>query len=368
MRHIERFAICAILSLLCRGAGADSTGDAVEPLDRPADALARLQKVLPPRFQEYESKRYVIVSDAGVIRAREQLERLDRVYHEFDRFARRLELPRRPLEHKLVCVLFKERAEYRAFAQREDQVHADWVAGYYAPQHDWIVFYDVQSNPSVTEAKERISDLRRQQRELDRAYARVKATGTHKQRRAASEQRIERQRMIDEERARIETFASRVSITTTVHEAIHQLLFHTGVQDRSVHYPLWLSEGMATAFETEHINHAFGPAFQFEPRQAAFRERLKSDDLLPVRDLATLMELKNADEATRQIVYDQSYALITWLCRARPKELRAYLARCGELGSEPTTDELLAAFTDSFGSPEQLERRWLREEHAVVWP
>ena len=57
--------------------------------------------------------------------------------------------------------------QYRNFAARQDGVNSSWIAGYYSPQNDRIVFYNVQSNPSVEDARSRLEGMRDRAAEIE---------------------------------------------------------------------------------------------------------------------------------------------------------------------------------------------------------
>jgi hypothetical protein len=159
-----------------------------------------------------------------------------------------------------------------------------------------------------------------------------------------------------EREQRLNQLARQQTISVTVHEAIHQLMFHTHVQVPRVQQPLWLSEGLATTFETDAPKSPFGPAREYEPRRQRFWNLLDNDQLLPLRDLLLSRTSGNA-------VYSQCYALVTWMCRYRRRELRNYLRR---LNAQPpgtvSAETQLAIFKESFGDIERLEKRWLQFE------
>ena len=139
--------------------------------------------------------------------------------------------------------------------------------------------------------------------------------------------------MLQTETSRVDTFEHRVNVATTVHEAIHQLMFHTGLQTARVQYPLWISEGLATAFETDRTDVAFGPRHESTPRREVFERLLRDNRLLVLATLVTLTEIPTPDPALHrsaaddlvQTIYHQSYALVTWLCQRRPSGMRRYI-------------------------------------------
>ncbi len=311
-----------------------------QPLGRPAASSGSLdsdsvayrttRRLLPEWFVDYETKRFIVLSDASPQWTRAQCELLERTYHQFHRFTRRIDVEPKPLRHKLVCVLFEEHQDYQIFARAHDGVTAEWISGYYSPKADRVVFYNIETNPAFSAATSASSGSGR-------------GSGV-----AAN---------------RIAEDYAKAAIATTVHEAIHQLAFHTRVQSPHVENPLWISEGLATSFETDRTGEAFGPERTYEPRRQQFRRLLDQDKLVPLRELVTWTHMPDDDDDTITAVYHESYALVTWMSRYRRDELRNYLnAMSSEPAGRPTPQRHLRIFEDAFGDVDRLERVWLRHE------
>jgi len=296
-----------------------------------SDVYRRTRKLLPERFCEYETRRFVVISDGRPAWTRQQAQLLERTYHQFHRFTRRIGVEPHPLRYKLVCVLFQEYDDYRQFARNHDEVSADWISGYYSPKHDRIVFYNIETNPEY-------------------AWARPDED-------ARSRSAVARGRLSEEFEA--------AAAATTIHEAIHQLTFHTKVQSARIQNPLWISEGLATAFETDRPDAAFGPDREYAVRREQFEEILADGDLIPLRKLVTYTEMPNDEDATIAAVYHESYALVTWMSRFRSSELRDYLERLRrEPSGRPSAKRHLQIFEQAFGDVDRLDRAWQRHERA----
>jgi hypothetical protein len=333
------------------------------PLKMESTVYRHARNLLPPRFIKTETRRFVVLSDADAHWTQTQIERVERAHHQFMRLSNRLGLTPLPLQHKLVCVLFGRQEDYIKFAGEQDGVTDKWIAGYYSPRHDWIVFYDIRSNTDVKNAS---AKLERMEHDLGTWMVRAQRAEHLGQDETAEAMRdalcryhqhfaVEKQKLAD--------FTERAAIATTVHEAIHHLMFHSRIQLRTVEYPLWISEGMATAFETDMPNAAFGPDHEFKPRRDEFVRLFKDDKLIPLRDLVTLTAMPNAEKDTISALYHGSYALVTWMCRFRADELRRYYnAMQREQSGRSTPERHLAMFESIFGDIDRLERAWIRHE------
>ena len=284
----------------------------LRPLNVDSNSYRAARELLPRRFREFETRHYVILSDTGRRRARERGDLLERTHGQFLRYAGRLELRPLPLRNKLVCVLFRKRSDFAAFARENDGVAATWCLGYYSPQHDRAVFFDVESERGADE------------------------------------------------------FAEARAVAATVHEAVHQLHYHTRIQKTTVQYPFWSGEGLATAFETSSPDEQFGPEYDFRPRRERFVRLLEADRLIPLQLFVGLDQMPDGRRETVHTVYNQSYALASWLARERPGELRAYLfAMLKEPPGQPTSQRHLALFEQAFGDVDAVEEAWLRRETSL---
>ncbi len=340
-----------------------SYAEAPVDLSTDSDAYRTARRNLPDRFVAFETGHYVVLSDAGSSWTTDQGELLERAFHQFHRFCGRMGLSPAPLRHKLVAVAFEDRADYRQFAHVFDQVENPDLSGYYSPRDDRVVFYNVETNPSVTEARSKLDQMQAEIRLLDARVHQAARSGQTDEAQALRDMHAQYRRHVALQRDRIDAFSSQTSIATNVHEAVHQLMFHTGLQSAQVRYPLWISEGLATAFETDAPRGAFGPDHVYPPRREQFEELLDEQSLLPLRSLLTIVDLQSAGTDLTRVVYHQSYALVTWMSRFRQTELRCYLEAMRQEPAGPVDpDRTLDLFEACFGDIGQLERAWLAAE------
>jgi len=332
-----------------------------EPDARPAGpqaderAVAETLRLLGPGFTRHETRHFVVLSDTDLSWTRVRATLLERTRDQYFRVARQLAVPVVEHEHKLVCVLFDDPGRYAAFARAQDGLAAGWVAGYYATAANRVVFYNDENAPGLRRALERLEEYEaeaearrvraREAEGADRAFAR---------RLLASADDLERR--IDEERARLSDHAGDVAIAKTVHEAVHLLAFNTGLQSPDRDYPFWLSEGLAASFETVTPNAAFGPAHPSATRDARLADR--SADWMPLADLVARTSAPAEDADVAEAMYDQSYALFTYLYRYERDALGDYIRAFGDLAPGPVpARRQLELFERHFGDPRRLDRR-----------
>ncbi len=332
-------------------------------LSADSDAYRAARNLLPQRFIDLQTTRFVVISDANRDWTRHQAELLERTYHQFERFTRRLQLRRMPLRHKLVCVLFERRDDYQRFAKGHDSVTADWITGYYSPKQDRVVFYNLQSSTVTTRTRGTVEPTTAQMLALDRHDAPARPLSQPTETEIIRPTRRRDRRPADSAPSRINDRSVKAATATTVHEAIHQLAFHTRVESPWIQNPLWISEGLATAFETDRPNEAFGPDHDYAPRREQFQKLMRNDQLLALRELVKYTRMPDDSDKTVKTIYHQSYALVTWMNRFRKTQLRAYLkALRSEPPGRPTADRHLELFELAFGDVDRLERAWLRYE------
>jgi hypothetical protein len=334
------------------------------PLPRDSTTRDSARLALDRRFIEYESKRFVIFSDAQPALAQARLDLLERTHHQVQRFASRLSLRPLPLEHKQVSVLFQRHADYVEFAKTQDGLMHEGISGYYSPRHDWVVFDDARALPEVAAANTQLQSLQENVTALIQ-QSRLASNAGEAQAAALRKNLSHAQQVLQEQTRRVDELASRGSIATTIHECTHQLLFHTRVQSPFVHSPLWICEGLATNFEADSAQSAFGPDDEYPPRRRRFNELLKSNRLLSVKELVQINDLPSEDTDRIDVIYQESYALVMWMCRFRKTELRNYLMlMLRQPAGDIESARQLELFEQCFGDAASVEKAWIRYENA----
>ncbi|HEY8240252.1 MAG TPA: DUF1570 domain-containing protein, partial [Kiritimatiellia bacterium] len=151
--------------------------------------------------------------------------------------------------------------------------------------------------------------------------------------------------------------SDRFTATRVAHEAAHQLAYNTGLQTRGVHYPLWISEGLATAFE--NVLAAGLPFAADNPyRRRALAAARDNGLLLPLSDLVVATEVP-ADTEQRNAIYAQAWGLVHFLYEHKPGALRQYLALLAQYdaGRRPEA-ALRMEFEVAFGDPADIQSDW----------
>ena len=333
-------------------------GDAAPAaLPTQSEVLAQT-RALVPSMQPTETDHFVVLSDASQENTRSIAGLLENTHRAFQQNCLRLGIRPQPLQHKLVAVMFREKGDYAIFARTKDGMDQAWASGYYSPGTDRLVLYDGLSDEKVQDALGQLQAQNlRMQREAAAAGARPLDAG------GAGDQLARAQRELDRERRRIEMNANAGFLGTVSHEAAHQLFFHCDVQRRGMPYPLWLAEGIATAFEAKTAqDRDLGFQSENPGRQKAFRDAMRADRLVPLQALVMADGMPtDGDEASIRDFYAQAWAFTGWLARNRTREFALYLdALRGGAFAMPT--RRVETFESIFGPVASVERSWLRDE------
>ena len=222
----------------------------------------------------------------------------------------------------LVAVIFQKQAQFVEFATVDAGGDMTGVPGYFSIPTNRIVLHDLTQS----------------------------AKGQPARTAAEIEQRLE---------------SALYNVATMVHEATHQIAFNCGLHTRMADNPLWLTEGMATYFETPDIRSKTGwkTAGQINrSRLRRFKEFLtarRTTDSLEslIRNDARLTSPDTAEDA-----YAESWALTYFLVRKQTANYVKYLTHISakEPLDFPTPDQRVAEFKDVFGDLKQLEKDFVK--------
>lgn len=330
------------------------------PVDDSSLALTRDQLgPLEPNFARYQSRHFVVLSNAPRDWTNQRLALLERTHFQFTRAMKLMGLEAHPPRHKLICILFADHADYAEFAQRTDRVRAPWVAGYYASGSNRIVLYDDSTGPSFANVVRQIEELQQQA-----ADARMQARRVDRSQTARAEDYAKRVREhADRESDRIWSLIRAASDAKAVHEAAHLIAFNCGLQSRSRHYPFWLTEGFATNFETEDATGAFGPDRPIDARERDFDKRMEAGELIPLAELVKLADIEHYESEHAGAIYAQSYALFRYLYSSHRESIAGLFRDIQrEPAGEIRPERMLELFERRFGPADLIEREWLRAE------
>lgn len=273
----------------------------------PNDMRAQLKAEFGRTFDVSSTGHYLVVHPKG--QRDTWARRFEDLYRSYMRYftARGFE-PKRPA-FPLVAVVFPNQADFHRFAQQTGAKLLPGTLGYYSPQSNRILLYDVTSG------------------DTDNPNWQVNAE-------------------------------------TIVHEAIHQMAFNSGVHSRYTPTPRWVAEGLGTLFEARGVSNSDRFAQQSERiNRYRFEDFKKYSARREAGSLANFVCNERVFEADPTGAYAEAWALTFFLFETQPKRYVDYLQKTASRPYfvEYRSQDRLADFQAIFGSDlRQLESRYLK--------
>jgi hypothetical protein len=305
--------------------------DAAPAEETPRDFGRRILGELPAGFDLHVTKHYVVCFDTSRDYAVWCAALFERLHDTFATYWTNAGLEIRRPQHPLVVVIFADRRAYEAYAARDLGAAADRVVGYYNLLSNRVTTFDLTGSDSLPKPAGRRPG-----------------------------------------RAGLEILASPEAaglVATLVHEATHQMAFNTGMHQRLAPVPLWVSEGIATCFETPDLTNARG----WKGIGGVNTARL--DRFLQGFRPGCLREIVAGDEPFRRAAdgldaYARAWALTHFLMKTKRDAFAGFLRTiaakrpCGDDSPERRLEEFTAAFG---ATPDALEpeiQRMMARLHA----
>jgi len=250
----------------------------------PPELGRRLLAELPAGFNVHLTQHYVVCHDTSRDYARWAASLFERLHDTFGNYWTRAGLELGGNDQPLAVLIFADRRDYEAYAARDLGAAAQRVVGYYNLLSNRVATYDLTGSDALP-------------------------------RRSGGSGPAIREILAQPEAAGL--------VSTLVHEATHQLAFNHGLHQRLAPVPVWVSEGIATVFETPDVRSSAGwrgIGLVNRPRLERFRrtfqpgdvERLVTDDNW-FRDPQTALD-----------AYAGAWALTWFLMETRRPQFVAY--------------------------------------------
>lgn len=297
--------------------GRRTTAPVVQP-ESPRELGRRILAELPAGFDLLVTKHYVICFATSRDYARWCGAVFERLHDAFVNYWSRAGLEVNEPPRPLVVVIFADRQAYEAHAATALGPAAGRVVGYYDMLSNRVTTYDLTGSDAAA------GDRRPGTAGLA-ILASPKAAGL---------------------------------VSTLVHEATHQLAFNGGLHRRLAPVPLWVSEGVATYFETPDLTNTRGWKGIGEvngPRLERYLQNAR---------IGLLETLVRDDEALRQPetaldAYAAAWAVTHYLLQVRRPEFIGYLRRLAVKRplADDSPEERLREFQEAFGDPADVEEQ-----------
>ena len=350
-----------------RGREGGSTGDAARIDESGTSALLR---ELGADFEVHHTAHYRIAHDTGAQYAELHGVLFEAVYRAFHEFFQASGFRLREPGGRLDGVIFADRTAFGAYA-RKSHPKIENAGGFYSSANNRIALFNSFSDAdyermvrSIETAETSLRHVRKQVAESNAARLTLKSSDGSREE-LTREQALARlrteQRSLRAKRRQLDGHFGDLNLTTTIHECVHQLSYNLGVQSLSADNPKWLSEGLATYFETVGYRDV-GPSGNRNPQRfKSYREAQQGGRLIRLRDLLTRDELFDVSKSAATTAYGQSWALVHFLLDTHAEQFFSYLhrvARTGHASSERAATRL-KMFEDAFGQDiATTEKRW----------
>jgi hypothetical protein len=256
----------------------------------PAKELARkVLELMPQGAKSIVTEHFVIAYDTTDVYARWNANLYERMYKGMMRFWREKGIELEPPRFPMVALIFSDQADYVNYSKRDFR-GGENTFGYYTQTTNRLATFDLTGIEGMLPPGVRV------QREelITEIFSRPQA---------------ERQ------------------VATILHEACHQIAFNTGLQRRLGDYPLWLSEGIATFFESPDFSSSSGWGgtgkinwFNLNNLRSYARHRPKDS----LTKLLVQDDLLRKGETTTN-AYAESWGLTFYLIKRKQKQFVEYL-------------------------------------------
>ena len=302
------------------------------PAPLPAQSAAEIEQdllaELPEGFRVHRTAHFLICFNTSPAFAHWWGALAERLYRGFYGYWKYRGRELKPPVYPLVAIVFDRQSSYLDFCRDELGANGGHFIGHYSQQTNRVCTFDLTGIDALSGQRRRGISLSH----IDRLLAQPAAERT---------------------------------VATIIHETTHQLAYNSGLQVRFADNPAWLSEGIATFFESPNLDDQRGWDRVGEINRYNLRHfRLAQADGEQLQ-LATIISSDAGfkDPASIRRSYAQAWALTYFLLRTRRQQFIQYL---GQLGQQPPLaaydpQQRLDLFRASFGSDlAQLQRDWLR--------
>ncbi len=274
-------------------------------------------------FAVTQTKHFTICSQSGKRYSKWCSYLFERLYNVLHNHWDSKKLPLHEPEVPLIAVIFKDRANFENYASQILGKENAGVHGFYSTQSNRMVLYDLTATPGERPAFTNADILRKLSK-------------------------------------------SPFNVATIIHECTHQIAFNIGLHTRFADNPLWLTEGMATYFETPDLRSKTGWRTVGKPnpwRLRQFQDYARSRR--PVDSLQTLIMTDQRFQDPENVLdtYSESWAFTYFLIKTKRKLYQEYLALIAE--KKPliwsTPEERLKDFQSVFGDDfSRLNQQFLK--------
>jgi len=298
-----------------------------QPLDQ--DQLqARVLAELPGGFRVHRTAHFLVCFNTSPAFAHWWGSLAEKLYRSFYGYWKYRGMELTPPAFPLVAVVFQGQADYLDFCKRELGSRGSQYIGHYSQQTNRVCTFDLTGIDLLANQRRPLPTLSHVSRLLNQP-------------------------------------AAERTVATIIHEVTHQLAFNSGLQTRYADNPGWVSEGIATYFESPSLTttrgwNAVGKMNRFN--LFYFRRSLQQQPGTRLPGLISADAAFQDPGAVRQ-AYAESWALTYFLLKTRAPQYCEYIKRLSSQSplQRRGSDERKAIFRASFGTDlAEMEEEWMR--------
>lgn len=277
------------------------------PASNVSDIAADVSSTTGMNVEQIEGKHWTILYTGNNKEGAEIYSRqLEIAYRSIREFLIAGNLAVKPLDHKLVTVLFQNEAEYKSFQKQKGYLMRG--KGSYSERAGYLMTHDNLGKRSDWD------------------------------------------------------FFKKTNFITK--EAVQQVAVAANVfSTEKTYYPLWLYDGLAYSFEFNDISQTFGPHTQniSSTNWSRAQDLIDNGGWLSIKDLVRLDKQEEKAKANKEVLYIMGTYLVRFLYEQRGDEFIDYLLLLPKQNKDAQKAMYREkAFRKAFGDPEGLEKDWRR--------
>lgn len=301
--------------------------DAELPLDE--ESLDDMMRIAGRKARHFETPHFVFVYTSEPAQARELAGRLERVYRWCVTYVNHLKIRKRLPRAKLEIFYFGTFDEYRAYQTLNGFMMSN-ALGFYMRTNNRSAFFDMNTWPPLVDLLNQANDPNRSPDDRLRI------------------------------RTRVDRWSHWMNLEVVQHEAAHHMHFNMGIFPRFGDLPRWMTEGLATMFETPPSGAGASLGTVNHHRLLEFRERYGTEAERIPWEFVREMIIADADP-TGYEAYVMGWALNHYLWHEHREKYGEWLRELGERESDfsirLTRTEQQQRFEDIFG---KVDEEWVR--------
>ena len=279
------------------------------------EMAAKIMKLMPGGSKTIATEHFVVCYNTSDAYARWNSSLYERLYKGFYSFWKERGVQLNATRFPLVALIFETKQDYVNYASNEFD-GAENTIGYYHQSTNRLASYDLTGIEGMLPPNAKVG----------------------------------REELIHQILMRPE--AER-TVATIIHEACHQISFNSGFQVRLGDNPLWLSEGIATFFESPDPKSTNGWGGAGKLNQHNFINFSRYVPQRPINSLESLLLDDGRFRATDTMTsaYAESWSLTYYLIKSKPKQFTSYLKSIREKppGKRSSPKERIELFQQAFG-------------------